>query len=66
MIPRRESAESAADLRASDRSPPKAYWAVRRGGRREKLAKMQCYLRSQQREKLAKMQCYLRSQQRVS
>ena len=25
MIPRRESAESAADSRASDRSPPKAY-----------------------------------------
>ena len=49
MITRRESAESAADSRASDRSPPKAYWAVRRGGRREKPAKMQCYLRSQQR-----------------
>jgi len=44
---RSEAAESAADSWPSDRRAPKAYWAVRRGGRREKVAKMQRYRQPQ-------------------
>jgi hypothetical protein len=42
-----ESAERAADSRPSDRRAPTAYWTARRGGRREKVAKMRCDRRSQ-------------------
>jgi hypothetical protein len=49
LIPRREGAERAGNLRPPDWRSPKAYLKVRRGGRREEVAKIRCDLRPQQR-----------------
>jgi len=46
---RNEATGSAADSWPSDRRTPKAYETVRRGGPKEKLAKMRCYRRWQPR-----------------